>query len=167
MNRISMLGLCVVLACAGTVSAQHTSHQVADQPALAPDQQLVAACVQSQKQAREIAAQMNRRLQAARQTNSATEMRAAIDDLLAGLTDLETALRACDPLKGSAVAPAEVPTDDIDPVCGMKVDPGSSPTADHEGRTYYFCSESDRQRFLKNPSTYIKKEGGGPAAPGQ
>jgi heavy metal translocating P-type ATPase len=46
-----------------------------------------------------------------------------------------------------------------DPVCGMTVDPH---TAEHRhtynGRPYYFCSASCREKFAANPSQYLKSE---------
>lgn len=46
-------------------------------------------------------------------------------------------------------------TDAIDPVCGMPVPPGSSSAAAiHQGRTYYFCSRSCRDKFESNPGRY-------------
>ena len=43
-----------------------------------------------------------------------------------------------------------------DPVCGMTVDPGAGkPTADHDGHTYHFCSESCRAKFVKAPENYL------------
>ena len=42
-----------------------------------------------------------------------------------------------------------------DPVCGLKVDPKTAPSAQHEGRTYYFCSEPHRQLFSKTPAKYL------------
>jgi Cu+-exporting ATPase len=49
-------------------------------------------------------------------------------------------------------------TSAIDPVCGMTVDPdhpggGSAPFA---GRTYYFCHDACRERFVKEPERYLK-----------
>jgi hypothetical protein len=35
-----------------------------------------------------------------------------------------------------------------DPICGMKVDRGKALKAEHDGRTYYFCSEGCRTKFL-------------------
>ncbi|HEU4568445.1 MAG TPA: permease [Marmoricola sp.] len=43
-----------------------------------------------------------------------------------------------------------------DPVCGMQVEqanPGA--TAEHEGRTVYFCSDRCRDRFLADPERYL------------
>lgn len=45
----------------------------------------------------------------------------------------------------------------VDPVCGMAVDPKTAASATHEGMTYYFCSEEDKARFLKDPAGYAKK----------
>ncbi len=42
----------------------------------------------------------------------------------------------------------------VDPVCGMEVDAASAPKAMLDGKTYYFCSEADKAKFLKSPSTY-------------
>jgi Cu+-exporting ATPase len=44
-----------------------------------------------------------------------------------------------------------------DPVCGMKVDPKTAKggSADHEGRTYYFCNPKCRERFAAEPSKYV------------
>jgi YHS domain-containing protein len=43
-----------------------------------------------------------------------------------------------------------------DPVCGMQVDPATSPKSTYKGKSYYFCSLSDKQEFDKAPTTYIK-----------
>ena len=43
-----------------------------------------------------------------------------------------------------------------DPVCGMTVDPAKQkPTLEHDGHTYYFCSEGCRTRFSKAPDDYL------------
>ena len=42
------------------------------------------------------------------------------------------------------------------PVCKMAVDPKTAPKAEYKGETYYFCSESDRQKFVANPEKYLK-----------
>jgi len=42
-----------------------------------------------------------------------------------------------------------------DPVCGMPVDPKSAGgAAVRDGRTYYFCSASCREKFEKAPEKY-------------
>ena len=35
--------------------------------------------------------------------------------------------------------------------CSPQIDPRAAPSTSYEGKTYYFCSESDRAEFLKNP----------------
>jgi Cu+-exporting ATPase len=43
-----------------------------------------------------------------------------------------------------------------DPVCGMKVDPhAAKATAEHGGRTHYFCSSGCRDKFVASPSKYL------------
>jgi YHS domain-containing protein/uncharacterized membrane protein YraQ (UPF0718 family) len=43
----------------------------------------------------------------------------------------------------------------IDPVCGMQVQIGNAPArAVHGGKTYYFCSDRCRERFLERPERF-------------
>jgi YHS domain-containing protein len=53
-----------------------------------------------------------------------------------------------------------VPKEASDPVCGMTVDPKTSEKADYKGKTYYFCSEDDKNTFLKAPDKFIAKTDG-------
>lgn len=41
-----------------------------------------------------------------------------------------------------------------DPVCGMTVDETTAISESYGGQTYYFCSETCRQRFDENPSGF-------------
>jgi xanthine dehydrogenase accessory factor len=44
----------------------------------------------------------------------------------------------------------------VDPVCGMTVSiAGARETAEHEGRTYYFCGSGCRSRFVADPARYL------------
>ncbi|MFO7957806.1 MAG: YHS domain-containing protein [Candidatus Brocadiia bacterium] len=44
-----------------------------------------------------------------------------------------------------------------DPVCGMTVEvEKAAAKAEHEGNTYYFCAESCKERFEKDPDRYLK-----------
>ena len=43
-----------------------------------------------------------------------------------------------------------------DPVCGMQVDPSENTLhTEHQGKTYYFCSDRCRGRFVDNPGQYL------------
>lgn len=58
-------------------------------------------------------------------------------------------------------APAGVESSKVtDPVCGMAVDP-KNPGAKtvYAGKTYYFCSQADKEKFDRDPETYLKKQG--------
>lgn len=130
-------------------------------------------CVQAQPAVTRTLEAANARLEAARQSNSAVDMRAAVDDMQAVLRDLRRQLEPCaalqpqpagDPHAGHTmpqVAPLPpgktAAAEAIDPVCGMKVDPATAPKAAHQGHTYYFCSEQDKSAFVKEPGKYIKK----------
>jgi P-type Cu+ transporter len=46
----------------------------------------------------------------------------------------------------------------IDPVCGMTVDPkAGKPHADYQGKTYHFCCNGCRGKFLADPQKYLGK----------
>lgn len=46
-----------------------------------------------------------------------------------------------------------------DPVCGMTIDgTKAAATATHEGKTYVFCSDTCKAKFLQDPRRYT--EGG-------
>ncbi|TAL47009.1 YHS domain-containing protein [archaeon] len=42
-----------------------------------------------------------------------------------------------------------------DPVCKMEIPEGDI-TAEYNGETYYFCSDTCQEEFMKNPKKYIK-----------
>lgn len=39
-----------------------------------------------------------------------------------------------------------------DPICGMTVDDATALHAERDGKTFYFCGESCRQKFLSTPA---------------
>ena len=42
-----------------------------------------------------------------------------------------------------------------DPVCGMEIDPKTAfATREHEGQTFYFCSQDCADKFDANPHKY-------------
>ena len=46
----------------------------------------------------------------------------------------------------------------IDPVCGMKMKTSEAKaTYDYNGKTYYFCQDECKEKFVKNPEEYVKK----------
>ena len=44
-----------------------------------------------------------------------------------------------------------------DYVCGMDVNTDKALKAEHDGKTYYFCSKHCEETFKKDPSKYLKK----------
>ena len=47
----------------------------------------------------------------------------------------------------------------IDPACAASIDLAKAPKATYQRKVYYFCSASDRDEFVKDPSAYLKKRG--------
>lgn len=46
-----------------------------------------------------------------------------------------------------------------DVVCGMQVDPGNAAAQmEHQGKTYYFCSEDCHRKFMQNPEQYTGQQ---------
>jgi Cu+-exporting ATPase len=44
-----------------------------------------------------------------------------------------------------------------DPVCGMQIESSqASAQSQYEGQTYFFCSVECKQKFEKNPKSYVK-----------
>lgn len=53
-----------------------------------------------------------------------------------------------------------------DPVCGMACDPRTSISAEHDGRTYYFCCDGCHRKFVADPGRYLNKTAPAPAPTG-
>ncbi len=46
----------------------------------------------------------------------------------------------------------------IDPVCGMRMEPEEAPAVTtYAGRSYYFCSDTHRLEFERDPKKYAEK----------
>jgi len=43
----------------------------------------------------------------------------------------------------------------VDPVCGMSVNPTSALKRQHEGKSFYFCSEGCARNFDADPTKYV------------
>ena len=45
-----------------------------------------------------------------------------------------------------------------DPVCGMRVDPDdAAATVEHDGVSFYFCSQACSDAFAANPTSYVSE----------
>ena len=52
---------------------------------------------------------------------------------------------------------------ETDPVCGMKVAPNPARAVEHEGHTYYFCSDGCKTKFAADPARYLAPKPATPA----
>src|SRR4030042_2488003 len=55
----------------------------------------------------------------------------------------------------------------IDPICGMEVDENTALKAEHEGKTYYFCSPGCRDKFLAEKGLIKPASEAAPAKEGE
>ena len=47
----------------------------------------------------------------------------------------------------------------VDPVCGMKIKKSEAKaTCEYNGKTYYFCMEGCKEKFVKEPAKYVKAD---------
>jgi len=51
----------------------------------------------------------------------------------------------------------EVSSEAVDPVCGMNVKPPAAGQIEYRARRYYFCSNSCKEDFEKDPEKYLKQ----------
>lgn len=118
-----------------------------------------AACAQAQTAVDNLVEAAMRRLDAARQSNSPSDMRAAMDELQRALLDIRARLAPCAAAQSAAAAgrPAPDAPSAVDPVCGMTVDSATAPSVEHGGQRYYFCTDAHRAQFSADPRKYIKR----------
>jgi len=45
-----------------------------------------------------------------------------------------------------------------DPICGMDVDESSALSATRDGKTFYFCSDHCRQKFMSAPAGAMQEK---------
>lgn len=79
--------------------------------------------------------------------------------ILAEIVERQRAAPAVEEEEASLAGAGE-PAEAIDPICGMTVAiAGARHTAEHAGRTWYFCCGGCRERFLAAPERYAMQEG--------
>jgi YHS domain-containing protein len=60
--------------------------------------------------------------------------------------------------QGKPVTPSARPAKGtVDPVCGMEVGAEATEKATYHGKTYFFCSRADREKFLSDPEKYANR----------
>jgi protein SCO1/2 len=86
-----------------------------------------------------------------------------VGDLVAYLHSATKTAAAVSPAAGRVGSELEA----LDPVCGMRIKRlrAAAHAADDDGKTYYFCSELCRDRFVKDPSKYVSPEAPGTERP--
>jgi Cu+-exporting ATPase len=116
-------------------------------------------------------------MEEAKASGDTGKMRAALDDGQKSLAEMSEHMTQCRKMmammhsmggmhsmmegmhggeSGSKPDASKAPATVVDPVCGMKVDPKTAAAkAEYKGRTYYFCSVEEKERFEKDPQQYV------------
>lgn len=87
--------------------------------------------------------------------------------ILAEIVQVRRAAEAADSSEAAASAAPAAPGrgEEVDPICGMTVTVGAAtPSAEHAGRTFYFCCGGCRERFLADPDRHAAAAAGGGGA---
>ena len=126
--RTASIGFAVLVAslCATAAAfAQHEGHDTSAAATAGVSPQLVSQCVDSQQQSLGLVDAANARLESARQSNSPTEIRAAMADLQRVLLDMRTVLARCTELQQALATapPPATPGHDVSNVPGTATAP--------------------------------------------
>jgi YHS domain-containing protein len=85
------------------------------------------------------------------------DSRPSTSDVFGGIElDYKAALNALGAVIFVALFAMTVRRGTTDPVCGMTVDRGKALTAEHDGHTFYFCSEHCQRKFQTDPDGYLR-----------
>jgi YHS domain-containing protein len=130
----------ILAACSGVFAvpafAQHEGHDAGSAAAAGGvSAQLVSQCVESQRQSLGLVDAANARLESARQSNSPTEIRAALSDLQRGLIDMRTVLSRCTELQQALASAPAATTAGHDMSNMPAAPPAASPAAPKSGST--------------------------------
>ena len=130
--RTASIGFAVLVASLGATAsafAQHEGHDTSAAATTGVSPQLVSQCVDSQQQSLGLVDAANARLESARQSNSPTEIRAAMADLQRVLLDVRTVLSRCTELQQALATapPPATPGHDVSNAPGTATAPGAAP----------------------------------------
>lgn len=134
---------------------------------------MMSECDEHHAAAMKASDQVKVHLAEAQRSGTLAEMRRHVEMAQTSMAEMEKQMSMCmemidkthegtmgGGMTGSGMTPAEKTAGKVaDPVCGMEVaDTKTAPTAVYKGQTYYFCSEDDKAKFVKNPEQYAGKK---------
>lgn len=103
----------------------------------------------------------------AKRSTTLAEMRKHVEMADKAMAEMKSQMSTCMEMMGTmhgekmgtgAASGATTAAKALDPVCGMEVEKVNATTATYKGQTYYFCSEEDKAKFVKNPEQYTGKK---------
>ncbi len=115
-----------------------------------------AACAEHHSAAMKASDEIGKHLGEAKGSATLAEMRTHVEMAETSMNEMKKHMSMC---MESCGMPAEKKAlgKVVDPVCGMEVDAAAAVTATHQGKTYYFCTEENKAKFLNDPDRYMAK----------
>ena len=116
----------------------------------------MTACAEHHSAAMKAGDELGKHLAEAKGSATLAEMRTHVEMAEASIKEMKKHMSTCmEMCAGHADKKASGKA--VDPVCGMEIETAAAVTATHQGKTYYFCTEDNRAKFLKDPGRYTAK----------
>lgn len=149
------------------------AHDPKKKPAMTDD--MMKGCGEHHSAAMNASDQVSMHLAEAKRSSTLAQMRSHVELADKAMADMKDHMSLCMEMKGGkmhggtgmmggGMKSGEMKSGGMmmgkamDPVCGMEVDPATASSATYKGKTYYFCSEDDKQKFEKSPEQYLAKK---------
>lgn len=169
MNMTRRIGRSALVAAAAFLcaSALLLAHDPKTKSAMTDD--MMKGCGEHHSAAMKASDDLSMHLAEAKRSTTLAEMRRHVEMADSSMTEMKKHMSLCmegmHEMHGGKTGAGMMGTGSnataakvVDPVCGMEVNTAGSPTATHAGKTYYFCSEEDKAKFVKNPEQYAGKK---------
>lgn len=112
-----------------------------------------AACAEHHSAAMKASDEIGKHLAEAKGSATVAEMRTHVEMAETSMNEMKKHMSMCMESCGIHAEKKALGTV-VDPVCGMEIDTTAAVTATHQGKTYYFCTEENKAKFLKDPGRY-------------
>ena len=142
------IALAVAIIAAATFAFAHGSGKKSTEP-----HGCGTACAEHHSAAMKAGDEIARHLGEAKASATLAEMRTHVEMAETSMNEMKKAMTLCMESCGmhsEKKALGKV----VDPVCGMEIDTTGAVTATYRGKTYYFCTEDNKAKFLKDPDRY-------------
>jgi YHS domain-containing protein len=152
------------------VSALVLAHDAKKKSAMTGD--MMNQCGEHHSAAMKASEQVSVHLAEAKRSTTLAQMRTHVEAADKAMAEMKNHMHTCMEMMGtmhgektgagmmrsSTASDEKASAKVVDPVCGMEVETENTAKATYKGQTYYFCSEDDKAKFVKNPEQYAAKK---------